>query len=490
MPLNYSKWDQLELSDDSDIEGHPNVDKRSLIRWKQRDIHEKREQRKTNIQHLHAQIACDTILLGRITDISKRLSDSSASPPAPIYFSNLVEQLQTNPSRECPPGNDPSKLEHTYDGMLHSLLHQVGEAARKKIKEAGVPESEREEKLSKELASAVAEHVVRLGDTITKNKKELASEEAEQKKHITSDDIHEGFESKYVPPPAAPEGVPVKPIDKPKKKAITTEFEVLNPKAASSSSAPAAPTVEDEDEEVDELPELTPSLEAFAKLPVGSYEKSFEFIQAHRDVVVPGATDALLVAAFQAQSEGKAKYAKQCVHQSLLLQYCEKLGPDGVRVFFRKMMSGDKRAEKVFVDDFNNTYNHLVSRVRISQEEAEASGGKEQIQLVPENPNQQITFNVPDGPPPEELKLEGPGTEDMDIEEVRKALQLRWDIYESFPKELQEALKIGELEAVNKVLGDLDVPVAEEVVEKLDTAGILSFAEGGIRDETGTGKGN
>jgi hypothetical protein len=50
MPLNYSKWDQLEvglsslapkpisihscsvqLSDDSDIEGHPNVDKKSLI---------------------------------------------------------------------------------------------------------------------------------------------------------------------------------------------------------------------------------------------------------------------------------------------------------------------------------------------------------------------------------------------------------------------------------------------------------------------------
>jgi hypothetical protein len=32
MPLNYSKWDQLELSDDSDIEGHPNVDHKSLVR--------------------------------------------------------------------------------------------------------------------------------------------------------------------------------------------------------------------------------------------------------------------------------------------------------------------------------------------------------------------------------------------------------------------------------------------------------------------------
>lgn len=32
MPLNYSKWDALELSDDSDIEEHPNIDKRSMIK--------------------------------------------------------------------------------------------------------------------------------------------------------------------------------------------------------------------------------------------------------------------------------------------------------------------------------------------------------------------------------------------------------------------------------------------------------------------------
>ena len=51
MPLNYSKWDALEVgvkplvthifhlhlllkvSDDSDIEGHPNVDHKSLVRY-------------------------------------------------------------------------------------------------------------------------------------------------------------------------------------------------------------------------------------------------------------------------------------------------------------------------------------------------------------------------------------------------------------------------------------------------------------------------
>lgn len=275
------------------------------------------------------------------------------------------------------------------------------------------------------------------------------------------------------------------------KKTMTTEYEVLNPKAAAaSSSKPDTTSMSDEDEDEDEsLPELTPSLDAFSKIPVRAYEKSFEFIQSHRDVVVPDASDALLVAAFRAQSAGKATYAKQCVHQSLLLQYCDKLGKDGVRVFFKKMIAGDPRAESVFVNDMEGTYQHLVERVNISIKEQAESSGKEQIQLVPENPNQTISFNVPDGPPPEELVLEGPETENLDVEEVRKALQFRWDVFQAFPEDFQEALKKGELDAVNKVLGDMDVEMAESVVQQLDMAGILSFAEGGIRDETNKGKG-
>ena len=81
---------------------------------------------------------------------------------------------------------------------------------------------------------------------------------------------------------------------------------------------------------------MTPSLEGFSRLPVRGYEQSWEYIKAHRDVYVPGASDALLVTAFRAQGAGEAKLALQCVHQSLLLQYCEKLGKDGVRLFFRR----------------------------------------------------------------------------------------------------------------------------------------------------------
>lgn len=234
MPLNYSKWDQLEvsplhhryewywsckfpflqLSDDSDIEGHPNVDKISLIksayvivfntnllliwvcRWKQRDIHEKREMRKHKIQTLKAQIACNQVLLPRITEIEKTLKNPPSSITAPAYFSSLVEKLRTNPSRDCPPGNDPTKLEHTYDGMLLSLLTMVSEKSKEKLKEGHVSGEDIAQKLAKELAAEMGVHVKQLSETIDRDQKELEQEQQEQKKHITMDDLHDGFESK------------------------------------------------------------------------------------------------------------------------------------------------------------------------------------------------------------------------------------------------------------------------------------------------------
>lgn len=231
---------------------------------------------------------------------------------------------------------------------------------------------------------------------------------------------------------------------------------------------------------------MTPTLEAFSRLPLKGYEESFHFIQEHRDVYVPGASDALLVQAFRAERAGDSTHAKKCVHQSLLLQYCEKLGPDGVGLFFKRMTSGDKRASSVFEKDVEDTFEHIRKRVKVAREEEE-TGGEEQIQLVPESAGQHISFIVPDGPPPEHLQLEGPGTEELDIEQVRKVLQMRWDVFNGFPEDLKEALKAQSLVKVNKVLGRMKVAEAEEVVGLLDSAGILNFADGGIRDETGKG---
>ncbi|KIY72014.1 hypothetical protein CYLTODRAFT_486792 [Cylindrobasidium torrendii FP15055 ss-10] len=488
MPLNYSKWDALELSDDSDIETHPNVDTKSLIRWKQRDIHEKREQRKQKIAYLNAQIACNKVIQGKVDEIYATLKSSSTSSPL-AFVNSLVERITKEPSKDCPPTNDPTKLEQTYDGMILTLLNRVVSDAKEKLDKASTPESERADKIASFLIEGIEFHQTKLAESIVEDKRQLEEELAEQKKHITSEDIHDGWDSKYVPAKETPTSVPTTKVEK--KKAVTTEFETLNSSAvAAASSSTASPPDEGDEENSDDegVPELTPSLEAFSKLPLDAFETSFRFIQAHPDVIIQGAADALLVAGFRAEQQGQPKYARQCVHQSLLLQYCEKLGRDGVRVFFNKMMSGDPRAVPVFKEDVERTYSHMKERVRVTQEEM-SSQGREQIQLVPENEGQTISFNVPDGPPPENLVLEDPMPEGVDIEQVREMLQIQWDVFESFPDNLKAALRANTLDQVNEVLGELEVAEAEEIVQKLDMSGILNFSSSEIRDETGKGKG-
>jgi cell division cycle protein 37 len=300
--------------------------------------------RKMRIAQLKADIACNDVLQPRLVQIA-----ADVASKGPAEFSTLVDRFKNNPSPESPPTNAPQQP--TYDGMLLSLMLSVWEKAKEEGTEKDDPA------LGEKLVSGLRKHVELMKVHQEKLKKDLEQEEAEQKKKITSDDIHEGFESKvksldprqlylqklmlalqYIP--AKPEPAPIKNAIPPSSstKATKTEFEVINPKgvAAATSSSKSADNNDGDDGGATELPEMTPSLEAFSHLPLRAYEQSWEFIKQHRDVIVPGASDALLVAAFTAQNEGKSAYARQCIHQSLLLQYCDKLGKDGVSIFFRK----------------------------------------------------------------------------------------------------------------------------------------------------------
>lgn len=149
------------------------------------------------------------------------------------------------------------------------------------------------------------------------------------------------------------------------------------------------------------------------------------------------------------------------------------------------MTAGDPRAEAVFAKDVEDTYKHLANRVVEMKKEQAQAGETEQIQLVPENPGQAITFNIPDGPPPAELRIADDTEGKIDVEEARKYLQTQWEVYEAFSDELKSALKSQSLEEVNKVIGGMNVEEAERIVGLLDSAGILNFVEGGVRDETG-----
>src|ERR1700742_1596179 len=105
MPVDYGKWDALELSDDSDIEVHPNVDKRSFIRAKQAQIHQERERRKHQIATLKYERQINDGMLLRIDRLSTALKSHKASDrnPDELIFQSLIESATEEDKPPEPP---------------------------------------------------------------------------------------------------------------------------------------------------------------------------------------------------------------------------------------------------------------------------------------------------------------------------------------------------------------------------------------------------
>lgn len=137
----------------------------------------------------------------------------------------------------------------------------------------------------------------------------------------------------------------------------------------------------------------------------------------------------------------------------------------------------------MFTKDVEDTYNLLRKRVKANKDDMDT--GRETIQLVPAEEGQTITFDVPEGPPPAELQLSD-DLKEYSVEQVREALQERWEMFMSLRPKLRKALKSGSLDEVNNALGTMDVGEAETAVNLLHRTGILNFADNGqVRDMTG-----
>jgi cell division cycle protein 37 len=255
----------LQLSDDSDIEEHPNVDKKSMIRyvrlillpregfgskangsfrWKQRDIHEKREARKMKIAKLQSELTLNSVLRPRIASVLTGLNDKGIN-----YFRSVQRRIRESPSSEKPETGAPNQP--TYDMMLGQLLGDVWRESTvmmeggkfengmvtvngKKIDEkteapawaeGEIPEG-KVQKLQEVLGGRLQWHLNELDKRDGDVKKEIEEEEKEMGRKITSDDIKDGWDVSSVAPkkedPLA---------ERPKKKKVE-EIEVLNPGAS------------------------------------------------------------------------------------------------------------------------------------------------------------------------------------------------------------------------------------------------------------------
>ncbi|KAI4277223.1 MAG: hypothetical protein LQ337_001937 [Flavoplaca oasis] len=482
MVVNYSKWDALELSDDSDIEVHPNVDKRSFIRAKQNQIHQQRFERRHQIDTLKYERIINDGLLQRIDKLLDSLQAHTQQAAAPgvnpdDFMMQALMDTTGDGDDDVPPkppqGVHTQTEEPRYSVMMASLVDQVK-------KELG----DNPKDWFQDYVNGVEGHKKKVEGLQVELNQKLAELEKEEGKKITSDSIHTGFSVSSV---AKEKEIPkIATTSKPE------TVEVLNPGAlkqdslrrmdsAGQSSGAEADVDEPvqktskvlDDEDDDEHIEPTELGKAFAKIKMGDYKKCLQFISENHAVVAERETDGLLVQGFNAQMDGKPEMAKQCVHQALLLQYCRSLGRDGVGLFFKRITTSGHQAHKVFQEDVNTTYARIRSRCAELAKEKERNAKTtetEQIQLHAVDPNTSIQINIPSTSPTEEVEVKAR------------------EIFETFPPGLQRALESGELAKVNDILGKMSVEEAEEVVEKLGESGMLSVEQGVIDGTTEEGR--
>lgn len=296
----------------------------------------------------------NTTLLPRLDEIIKNVSSDGTS-----YFERRVSELQAkkgDPKADRPATGRPDQP--SYDDMVLALLTTVADEVKEKHKGDIKDPTER----AKYLESTLQEHRQQLNNRTEQCRKDIAKEESEAKRHITSDDIHDGWSSGHVNKNAASAQIvdPIKPAPKAsgsstsKASAVkgkTTEIELLNPKSSGSQleSVPgrsgymqdqgAEASIgeeEDDDGEEEEIPQFSPSAKRFTQLEIGNWDASFKAISSEPGLLKDDINDAILLEAFEAAIRGDKKYAKACVHQSLVLQYCRKLGRDGVALFFKR----------------------------------------------------------------------------------------------------------------------------------------------------------
>lgn len=478
MGIDYSKWDNLEVSDDSDIEVHPNVDKKSFIKWKQRDIHEKRQQRNVEIKSIIVQLTMYRKLNERVDFLLGEFSDDDDICSLEKVMGKLNGKFDTREKFDYEAllkekGDsirkglhdlhfEPSEIENTppYNEMVDDLFIQIKEDN---------PETAKNGSKLKEL---LKEHRVKIDDILSKQTIKLDDLLKQKSMLISSDDYHTGFDSSFINREKEEKEQQEKQQketqitqQQPPKKDSVTSMETLNtPKAQEAKS----------DAEV--LGELTvlPATTEFAKIPITDLSQSAQFLIKNQHICSEQQKDALIMTSFDHQLKGDTATAKQIIHQSLLLQYTAQLaGPhpnkdqfiNTIKLFFSKIGDKSSPANRGFQEDVSNTLKHIITRCEVLKQEHGLGGddddnGEEAlIQLRALDDDTQLSVNLPQEGTPEYTTFTS-----------------------KLPQKMQEAVKTQSLDEVNKVFASYKIEEAEKILETINECGVIGVS-GYLEDE-------
>lgn len=473
MVVDYSKWDKIELSDDSDIEVHPNVDKKSFIKWKQQSIHEERMKRNQDILNLETQVDMYTHLNKRV---DKLLTKFTAENGNLGDFGNveIMEQyLNENfdkTEKSSGPNVDPEIA--TYNDMVVDLFDQLKRDATREHKDPN------DGKVIKELIVAHRAKIEKVTNEANLKLKELHKE---KELHISSDDIHTGFDSGFMNPKnSTPETTEDKEAEK-----INSAMESikLQNKSTSNETLPSslvknAPLQFIEYTKEEELLKLAPQTEEFGiKIPFNNYKMSKEFLLKNMQIISGQQKDALMMKSFEYQmNDVNSPMTYQVIHQSEILSYIREIYDlkkipflrtnemeEVINMFFDKIIFNptNTKGKESFLESVKTKYEHVKNRSEIIQKEQIEEAGEGEVEGVE-------TIQLRSLDDSAELEVVLPDFNSKDAEEIKKC-----EAFGKIPQAMQEALKTQSLDEVNKVFETIQIDEAEHILELFDEADII-----------------
>lgn len=468
--LNYSKWDKLELSDDEDFECHPNVDKSSMIRWKQAEIYRIRRERLDKKEILQIETENFEKALHLVSATIKKSIDTQPIETTIkiletllIQFKSIDEKLNQDSfnirSREWDTRWGPiipiefCEKQLRLEKILSNILNPLNEKINENVKDNEI------------LKDSIKNSLLEI-ETFWKNRKldiekELEKDNEEANKKLTSENMYkEGFNSSRMAKeekvtagvaPAATKEKVIETIHTPKLASVETK----NHKEVNQS-----PTSSEEDESEEYI------TNEYAKeySTMTDMDKSCKFLIQHPEICNQKFSDEILAEAFRLQMDGNFKSAKIAVQQSLSIQYSSLLGKDGVPMFFTRMKNPTHNARQMFLKDVNDTYNRIHQRVIVIKEKENEDEKKEKEMALE---RLRICEQL-DG----SLKLPLPTDREPNQHELRKC-----EIFDGFPYNFQKALILQDVDLINEYLETLSKKEAEETLALCSESGLVSLQE-------------
>ncbi|PVV01922.1 hypothetical protein BB560_003641 [Smittium megazygosporum] len=455
MPIDYSKWDNLEISDDSDVEIHPNIEKGTFIRLRQQKIRQDRERRAHTVRALESELEMNKKLAARLSEMISEIKEESKEQFAArmLDWSAKAEKQEAilNDVRKALEANEEYR-QLEFDELVDTLVYRVQQELAKS--EVITKQNANPDIIKLKVIDLLHGHIEKLKNRDPEARAEIENIKKEQRMHISADEVaKEGYNKTFInkQPKASTSS----------SKNNVQSVELLNP-GYEKNIKPEAEVPENteslegnNDEDSDEE-SLTVDPDSMEFGMIDSLDKSKDYILEHRHIIGQNKSDQLLVQAFRYQMRGESELAKQFVRQSLILTYIHQMGPSGINIFFSKIVIKGNPGNVMFFNDIEKRYNHIVERCKILKKEQETSQ-IESIQLQTDSPDSTIRTYVPDKSNPDDKE--------------------KWALFEQLPVDFQEALKTGTIDAINQALAKIPGSKAEEILQTCGKGGFLVIDE-------------